>query len=77
MLPPKKYCDISGRLVRDTARAAPAPEPCVCMCVQAKYTHPRTKMQYANAQLYAVIEHMPRHAVDAYLELRKARVRLR
>jgi hypothetical protein len=46
-------------------------------CLQAKYTDPRTKMRYADAEAFKFVRALPDVSVQAYLSLRNAAVVLK
>jgi hypothetical protein len=45
--------------------------------LQAKYTDPRTKMRYADAEAFKFVRALPDVSVQAYLSLRNAAVVLK
>ncbi|XP_047968053.1 INO80 complex subunit C [Salvia hispanica] len=59
----------------------PSMHPCRRICditgYEAPYVDPRTKLRYANAQVFKVIRSLPNDYVQRYLALRNAAVVLR
>lgn len=55
----------------------PSKKYCDLTGYSAPYTHPGTQLRYASADLYQVIEALPRDAVEAYLRVRNAFVAMK
>lgn len=45
--------------------------------LQAPYTDPRTKLRYANAEVFKLIRSLPEDTIQGYLSLRNAAVVLK
>jgi len=45
--------------------------------MQAPYTDPRTKLRYANAEVFKLIRSLPEDTIQGYLALRNAAVVLK
>ncbi|RRT84698.1 hypothetical protein B296_00013627 [Ensete ventricosum] len=82
LYPSKKYCDVTGfefnsshlfcLLLINTAK-----ELFWIFGLQAPYTDPRTKLRYANPDVFKRIRSLPNEYVQRYLALRNAAIILR
>ncbi|RZR75668.1 hypothetical protein BHM03_00000147 [Ensete ventricosum] len=66
LYPSKKYCDVTG-----------FEELFWIFGLQAPYTDPRTKLRYANQDVFKRIRSLPNEYVQRYLALRNAAIILR
>ncbi|KAF8721758.1 hypothetical protein HU200_022936 [Digitaria exilis] len=71
--PPKRYCDVTG--FEDIKADSYASELNISM--QAPYVDPRTKLRYADPEVFKQIRMLPDEYVQRYLALRNAAVILR
>jgi INO80 complex subunit C len=93
MYPPKKYCDITGfevnlltsNLLRSVMDSKHYRSDVVCFIfswvvdavMQAPYTDPRSKLRYANTEVFKLIRSLPEDTIQGYLALRNAAVVLK
>lgn len=60
LLPSKKYCDITGLIVRAN----------ILLTLQAPYTDPKTRLRYHSAEVYDIIKGFVPGVDNTYLALR-------
>lgn len=63
--------------IEATPSMMPAKKYCDITGLEAKYTDPKTKLRYHDAEVYAVVKTMSVDAAQAYLSLRNSQIVLK